>query len=661
MRFANKFKKAVLALAVSASVVSCLREQAPETYYTFLDDNIASFLEKNKSDFSMFIEVLQRAELWGELQTYGTYTCFAPTNDAFNDFLEEKRIEKKRDRYTLDSLTFKECDTIARTHLLDRCYYTTDLVEGAFPSPNRLDRYLAFTCDSDSVSGRIYYMVNKTSRILERDDTVQNGVIQIVNSVIVPSTQMLPDLIKGDTAVSIFYSALIETRLCDSLVKYKDDTYPTPSYDSITTGVKYHTGNEYEYAIFPENRYFKYTMFVEPNSVMRAHGIKNLEDLKRYAKEVYDESYPLDAGLYDDEPTDRRNPLNRFVSYHMLEYYENYDQWNVTNEDLVNTNFIREEWDLEDFFETMMPHSFIRVCTPLNASPSGIYINRKGTPKQNEYRGVLMVAPSDMKYADGTPVIQDALNGMYYYIDDMLVYSKEVRNGALKTRIRYDCTTLSPDFVNSGGRNRPGTDQCTGMLDGYTKNWRFTKETLCSVRNRHQWFWSYEGDEVILQGIYDCTMHLPPVPYDGTYEIRIGYPVMASRGTIQAYFGSDPTDMSPTDIPTDMTISGPDPKIGWIKDSDLEDEMAIRLLDKAMRNRGYMKAPASYRPSGGDVFRDLNSMLRRILTTQYMYAEGDYYLRVRQLLDNDNAEMVYDYLELVPKDVYASDEGEDKW
>ena len=44
-----------------------------------------------------------------------------------------------------------------------------------------------------------------------------------------------------------------------------------------------------------------------------------------------------------------------------------------------------------------------------------------------------------------------------------------------------------------------------------------------------------------------------------------------------------------------------------------------------------------------------------------MSAEGDYYLRVRQLLDNNMAEMVYDYLELVPKDIYASDEGEDKW
>ena len=650
MKKISFIKCALSTLLIATMTLSCLDEQSPASYYTFLDDTVASLLEKNEDEFSSFIEVLKRAKIWGELQTYGTYTCFAPTNEAFEEYLKEKNMS------SLDELSFKECDTIARTHILNKAFFTTDLVEGAFPSQNRLDRYLAFSCDSDTITGRLYYLVNKTSRMLSRDDTVQNGVVQIVDKVIVPSTQMLPDLIKEDTVVSWFYQALVETRMCDSLIYYKDETYRTPSGDSCITGVQYHTGDEWEFAIFPENRYFKYTVFAEPNSVYRKNGIHSYQELKEYAKRVYDESYPKDAGKYDSDPTDRRNPLNRFVSYHLLEFYETYDQWNVTNPDLIDTNFMREEWDVEDFFETMLPHSFIRVCTPINANPIGIYINRKGTPKKNVRRGVRMYSPSEM-----SGIQQDALNGMYYYIDDILEYSYDVRNVALSTRIRYDCTTMSPDFVNSGGRNRPGTTECTGMLDGFTKNWRFSPETLVSIRNRHQWFWSYEGDEVILQGLYDATVKLPPVPYDGTYEIRIGYPVMASRGVIQSYFGTDPNDMFPTDIPTDLRVSGPDPRIGWKSDASLDDAEQIRLHEKSMRNRGYMKATAAYRPSGGEVFRDLESMLRRILTTQYMSAEGDYYLRVRQLLDENMAEMVYDYLELVPKNVYDSEEGEDKW
>lgn len=70
-----------------------------------------------------------------------------------------------------------------------------------------------------------------------------------------------------------------------------------------------------------------------------------------------------------------------------------------------------------------------------------------------------------------------------------------------------------------------------------------------------------------------------------------------------------------------------------------------------------MKGPACYSWSGNN-FRDATGTLRKIITTQYMSAESDYYLRVRQLMDNNMAEMVYDYLELVPKTVWGSDEGE---
>ena len=41
------------------ALVSCLDLQSPEHYYTFVDDNIASYLEKNSDDFSTFISLLE--------------------------------------------------------------------------------------------------------------------------------------------------------------------------------------------------------------------------------------------------------------------------------------------------------------------------------------------------------------------------------------------------------------------------------------------------------------------------------------------------------------------------------------------------------------------------------------------------------------------------
>ena len=50
----------------------------------------------------------------------------------------------------------------------------------------------------------------------------------------------------------------------------------------------------------------------------------------------------------------------------------------------------------------------------------------------------------------------------------------------------------------------------------------------------------YQADEVMVAGLYDFVLKLPPVPVDGTYEIRMGASHNTLRGMAQIYFGSDP-------------------------------------------------------------------------------------------------------------------------
>lgn len=174
---------------------SCLDEAHPGTYYTFEDYTIASFLEENgKYDMSHFIEIMKKAKIWGELATYGNYTCFAPTNEAVEIYLREKGYP------SVSAIPNNVCDTIAMTHLLNSPYFTTDLVEGAFPSPNRLDRYLSFSCGMGPDS-TIRYYVNKDSWLQRMNDTVQNGVVHVVDRVIEPSTLMLPQLLANDSTI----------------------------------------------------------------------------------------------------------------------------------------------------------------------------------------------------------------------------------------------------------------------------------------------------------------------------------------------------------------------------------------------------------------------------------------------------------------------------
>ena len=121
-------------------------------------------------------------------------------------------------------------------------------------------------------------------------------------------------------------------------------------------------------------------------------------------------------------------------------------------------------------------------------------------------------------------------------------------------------------------------------------------------------------------------------------------------------------DWTPLGIPIDLRIDlDKDPNVGWIKDSELlgedeDDYEAVDALDKSMKNRGWMKGSDSQTTNGGDPHRNIDTMGRRILCTEYMVPDVDYYLRIKQLLDKNDAQYLFDYMELVPKSVYDFDE-----
>ena len=100
------------------------------------------------------------------------------------------------------------------------------------------------------------------------------------------------------------------------------------------------------------------------------------------------------------------------------------------------------------------------------------------------------------------------------------------------------------------------------------------------------------------------------------------------------------------------------PNIRWKSDEDFEgDSIAIDAYDKAMHNRGYMKGPDSHWTSDkAEKFRDYSLIARRIITTDYFKANKNYYLRMRLVLENPNAEMNFDYMEWCPKSIFSNNE-----
>lgn len=493
-------------------------------------------------------------------------------------------------------------------------------------------------------------------------------------------TQCLPQMMAKDASISLFNQALAATHVGDLLLQYIDESYHL-SPDSANTWFPHHKASSVDIVGYMTNRYIGFTGFVEPDDVFAQHGITSLDDLRAYAKQIYDDMYPEDANVSDE--TDRRNSLNRFVSYHFLPERMNYSQLTVDNQML--NNFDRKHWDVAEWYETMMPYSIMKISYPSGAE-AGRYVNRRGVQNRQDVRGVFergaKIAPQEDNQSE-----QSACNGVYHYIDDIIDYGRNTQEVVLNERMRIDATALSPDFITSGARGHrvvgtgtvpkyPGQytsesfssdpsvnpNHCIGFKAGAAKNFMFnSQQTHLYLRNRYLDSWSYQGDEMVICGNVDVTFKLPPVPA-GDYELRAQVSLgFESNGIVMYYI-----DGKPCGLPKDLRKNGEHPSIGWLSDATIGDSHAIMAYDRALHNRGWMKGPRSYgskspNSSGTPYYmRDTSSTLRHVITTFHSDGKTDHYLRIQQLEQSSN--FPFDYIELCPRTIYDNDMlTEDKW
>jgi len=482
-----------------------------------------------------------------------------------------------------------------------------------------------------------------------------------------PNNVYLPGLLKQNPNASIFYNALLATGLSDTLVQYLDPNYPVIEYEWTRQAhldgspqahyneTAYETGENADRIVYPERREFKYTMFVIPDTALANYsdnyctsGIHNLDDLREYAEKVY----PEGAGLAD---TARASSLNKLLSYHILPFWLSYDQFNTRQNKIIDLRKNLDELDVEDFFETLLPHSIMRISTPYDDSgkPIGIYINRKGTTHTRLEDEGIRIAQDASEYNLPDGITNICINGGYHYIDKFVLYDAKTRNVTLNTRMRVMTSTLSPDFINSGARGRLNGATGNKAIDkivytykpGFCKNVDWTGDaTLFFVRYRDNTFSTYYGEEMTIRGCFDITFRLPAVPTDGFYQIRTSNSSLggssvsaADRGGVLFYLRKDANDFIPCGIPVDLTLNLDDPEVGG---PDIDDGL--------LREHGYMRGPDSYSSLGNDRY-----YYRKIICEQYLEADSYYYLRLRLIVDDKV--FPFNFIEIVPSSVYSDE------
>ena len=456
----------------------------------------------------------------------------------------------------------------------------------------------------------------------------------------------LPAIMAKDPAISIFSEALQLTHMCDSLLKEFDYNY-VEGEGNLYLDI-YHNGYCYGLSKIKKG----YTVFAETDSVYAARGIHNIEDLKAYAAKVYNEVYPEDAGITD--PTDRRNSLNRFVSYHMLDRRatkSNLTAAGISNEraGAVKDKYNRNKIDIADWYETMMPHSLMKCSSPWLSDQETVFINRRGLrtkPVRDVFvEGAEIVNASDYNF-QGV-----AVNGYYHYITDIIAYDKQTQEVVLDEQIIINNSTMSPEFFNNDMRIYYPYSTMSGSGEIYLppyalKNIKANNPYTQMYYLFNNYWADFQTDEFLILGAFDFTIKLPPMPA-GTYELNMAYTTSSRRTVCAIYLDGELCDT------VDLRLLANYPEIGWVSDDQLETPEAIAQNDSLLFANGYRKGlDYCYINSGGQrqTQRSSSGCLRRIITTFTTDGKTDHYLRFKNVTpaDDGKSQFMMDYIELCP-------------
>ena len=609
----------------------------------------------------------------------------------------------------VSDLTPEKCTEIAKNHIIEDEYKTINF-HADYALPKTSMNFRTIMVDSDIKDGeRKYYIGVNRAEVIESDINTYNGTIHSISEVLNPSTDNAAEELSKSDGVSIFREALMQTGLDKLLSKYEldkdyDETMTTPTLGSLA-------------AKLPISKFQKFTLLVEPNEVLmnpdnNAFGmsIKNWEDLAEFAEKVYG-SAPGVEKIY----THPKNALFKFIAYHILDRQLDFvaeggsGGWlmiGYKKNGFDSESHMREDVNRTDYFETYLPYSnWEYTDEEVAAIANGdvdegciIKVTRCYTTEQKAEFGDSYVlnlcntTPSNMmKYHTNVIVYKqseainkfpetlgdlsfDPENAKIHMLSKILVYNdEEMLNNVFNERMRWDSGSLFPELTSNFVRW--DTDASIvftylpsgGYGDGDILNRQFCKRLIANNNStecyyarpnptgKYSWT-SYQGDEFLIEGKFDAEFRLPHVPAGTDYEIRIGFSMSTRRGVVQFYINDEICD-----IPTDMRMDDANKnRIGWFADEEdgkALTEEEIKSKENAMRNRGYMKAPASILyGSEKEPFRKSDNAMRRIIATNYDLTprKDGYWVRVKNVTEKTTGDNEYnmDYIEIVPKSIY---------
>jgi uncharacterized surface protein with fasciclin (FAS1) repeats len=153
-----------------------MMEEAPSIVDVALSDE----------QFSMLVMLLQKAELVEALQGDGPFTVFAPTNDAFVELVTALGITPE------ELMAQPALADVLLYHVISGSVYSTDLTDGL----------MAPTLNGDTIKFDLSDGVKAdSSTVIAADIETSNGVIHVVDSVLIPEGFVLEQVNMDEDSV----------------------------------------------------------------------------------------------------------------------------------------------------------------------------------------------------------------------------------------------------------------------------------------------------------------------------------------------------------------------------------------------------------------------------------------------------------------------------
>lgn len=264
----KNFKEKILLIISLLWVISC--EEPIDRFATSEGLLMGEFFEQEAETFSTFHHILVKTGTLSFLNAYGAYTCFAPDNDAFDEYVAENG------KSSVDDFTDEELLELVRYHIILDTISSSLFTDGKLKTPTMYGHYL--TAQTFFEGGTVT-KINKYAEVKVRDIRLINGIVHEIGSVLDPVKQTISQLIEANPDLSIFSQALKETGLYDTL-------NITPDLNAS------------------DKRWF--TVFAHTNEVYNDEGISSYADLKtKYSN--------------TGNPSNTEDSLYLYVAYHILD------------------------------------------------------------------------------------------------------------------------------------------------------------------------------------------------------------------------------------------------------------------------------------------------------------------------------------------------------